>query len=176
MSVGRVARRYARAAFDIAVERGELDGWLADLRKLQSIFENPELARLLESPDLQFSQKEAIVSDATMRIDPLRRNLALLLVQNSRGSLIGEIVEEFVRLSNEFRGLVVAEITTAVPLDDAETRVITRQLETLTGRQIILHKQVDPSIIGGVVARIGDRLIDGSVVGRLAALRESLTR
>ncbi len=175
MNEGRIARRYARAVFDIAVASGDVDGWLRDLRSIQSFLGQADVSMLLENPAIPLAEKQAVVDQGLARLGQLQRNFVYVLIANGRVSQIDGIVAEFQRLVNDYRGVAVAEVTTAVPLDERETRVVAGQIEALLGKKVVLEKRVDPSILGGVVARIGDRLIDGSLAGQLAALRNQLS-
>jgi F-type H+-transporting ATPase subunit delta len=175
MNGGRVARRYARAAFDLAVSNGQEEEWLRDLRSIESILAQPELEGLLDNPSVPFSEKRGVVERALAGLDPLRRNFVYVLVEHGRTSAMSDIVEEFQRELNDYQGIAIAEVTTAVPLDEAESRAVARQLGQLVGKRIVLEKRVDPSILGGVIARIGDRLVDGSIAGQLEGLRRELS-
>ena len=95
MNGGRVARRYARAAFDLAVSAGQEEAWLRDLRAIESVLVQPELARLLDNPAVTFGEKQSVVERALEGLDPLRRNFAYVLVEHGRASAISEIVAEF---------------------------------------------------------------------------------
>jgi F-type H+-transporting ATPase subunit delta len=176
MNVGRVARRYASAVFGLAVERGEVDRWTGALHRIEERLGEADIAMLLENPSIPMDRKQEIVDRALPGLEQLPRNFAYVLVANGRASAIGAIVAEYERLVREHQGIAIAEVTTAVPLDDAESRSVARQLEALVGKRIVLERRVDPSILGGVVARIGDHLIDGSLAGQLAALRDQLAR
>jgi len=169
-----VARRYARAVFDIAREEHDLDGWLHDLRTIVAALDGPELRSLLDNPGVSFAEKRQIVEGTLSRLAPKRRNFVLLLIEARRTTLIDDILTAYVAELNAVRGIVTARVTTAVPLNGEETAVVTRRLEAITGQKVIATMAVDPTLVGGFVARIGDRLIDASVAGRLAALRASL--
>jgi F-type H+-transporting ATPase subunit delta len=174
---GATARRYAQAVFELAVERNALDRWLADLRTLEEYFGNRQLAFILSEPNVQFGRKEQIVRDLlATKVQGDVLGLALLLVERGFVSLAPRIRFEFERLYDEHLGQAHAEVTTATPLD-AETRErLRRDLAEITGKRILLHENVDPSILGGAVARVGDTLIDGSVRRRLALLRQQILR
>ncbi len=174
MNGGRVARRYARAVFDLAVARHELADWLRDVRLIQAFLDEPNVAALLESPTVPFDRKRDLVDQGLNGLPEPRRNFVYLLVEHGRVREIDSIAAELQRLAEEHEGIAVADVTTAVPLDDATSRGVIQRLERLTGKKIILKQHVDPSILGGVVARIGDHLIDGSVAVQLAALRAEL--
>jgi F-type H+-transporting ATPase subunit delta len=95
-------------------------------------------------------------------------------VEKGRIELAQQVRDEYQRLLDERRGIAQATVFTAVPLSDDERRAVAQRLQKLTGKEIVLDAQVDPDVLGGLVARIGDRLIDGSTRGRLLALRQSL--
>lgn len=170
------ARRHAQAAFEIALERKELEVWRGDLERLSEAVQDPLLFTFLESPRIRFNEKERILSQGLEGLNPLVMNLALLLVSRGRLGLVADMVLEYGRLVDEHRGIAHAEVTTAVPLESEEKDKLVRRLGVLVGREIVLTTRVAPAIIGGLVARVGDKLIDGSTKSRLLALRESLMR
>ena len=98
-------------------------------------------------------------------------NLARILVHRGRTALAAQIAEAFQELADAARGIAHAEVTTAVPLSEGEAKAVAEKLAEITGKQVVVQTRVDEGIIGGLVARIGDRLIDGSTRSRLAALR-----
>lgn len=170
-----VARRYARAIFEIAQEERDLDGWLQSLRTIRDVLQASELRALLENPNASLADKARIVELTLFpRLAPKPRNFVLVLVENRRTSLIDDILTAYEAEVNAARGVVAAQVTTAVPLSSEEAAAVSRRLENITGRRVQMTTVVDPSLIGGFVARIGDRMIDASVLGRLAALRTSL--
>lgn len=170
------ARRHAQAAFHIALERGELDIWRGDLEQISEAMKDPLLFAFLESPKIPFEEKASILSQCLGGINPLAMNLAFLLVAKGRLGMIDDMVLEYGRLLDEHRGIAHAEVATAVALDSEETDRLTNRLSDLIGKEILLTAKVDPSIIGGLIARVGDKLVDGSTKSRLFALRESLKR
>ncbi len=170
-----VARRYARALFELAIEQGQsIDDWLADLRVIASVFGDPNIRATLTEPGMSFDSKRSLIDSAMAQFEPLRRNLVYTLVGRGRIHLIDAIVREFQTLVHEHHGIVEATVTTAVPVSDEEAAHIAERLGKIVGKRIILDRVVDPSIIGGIVARIGDRLINGSIAGQLAVLRQQL--
>jgi ATP synthase F1 delta subunit len=172
---GAIARRYAEAVLAIAVEQNTLERWRADLRLIGEAFGNRQLAFVLREPKIRADRKELIVRDLlASRVQPDALNLALLLVRDGLVEIAPRLAQEFERLYNDYRGQAVAEVTTVTPLNDNERALIARKLQALTGKRILLEERVDPSILGGVVARVGDTLIDGSVRRRLALLRDQL--
>lgn len=176
MIKGAVGRRYARAIFDLASEAGALDQWMSDLNDMRGFLAEPTVAQVLQNPEISFEQKQKVISAGLLGMDSLRVNFLSLLVRKRRTDLIENIIAEFERLVNDQQGIAIADVTTAVPMDDTMTDLIAQKLSGLVGKKVMVRAAVDPEIIGGVVARIGDKLIDGSVVGRLAALRERLVQ
>lgn len=170
------ARRYAQAAFQIASEQGKLDAWGGDLRLAAQVLGEPQLRALLEAPQVPRAAKHAAVRQALARLDHLVINLALLLVDHGRVGLMGGIAQEFQVLVQRARGVVTAEVITAIPLADKEEEGVAAKLAGLTGKRVQLRTAVNPAILGGLVVRIGDKLIDGSLASRLTALRQQLAQ
>ncbi len=169
-------RRHAQAVFGIALEHEDLDTWRGDLRRISEAMKDPLLVAFLESPKIHFEQKTRILSQRLEGINPLAMNLVFLLVARGRLGISGDIAVEYERLLDEHRGLAHAEVTTAIPLDSEEKERLTHRLSDIIGKEIMLATKVEPSIIGGLIARVGDKLIDGSTRSRLRALRESLVK
>jgi F-type H+-transporting ATPase subunit delta len=168
------ARRHAQAVFQIALERGELDLWRGDLERISEAMKDPLVYAFLESPKIHFDEKARILSQSLEGINPLAMNLAYLLVARRRLGIAGDIVTEYQRLVDEHRGIAHAEVATAVPVDEVVKDKLAHRLGDLVGKEIVLSSRVDPSLIGGLMARVGDKLIDGSTKTRLLSLRQSL--
>jgi len=167
-------KRYAQAAFELAREKNELESWQVSLRKIAELVEDERLVALLESPKLPFVVKKGLLEERLGKINTLSLNLACLLISRGRLRLVNNISQEYDRLLDAYRGIEHAEVVTALPLDDEDKERVSRQLEEIMGRKVVVDAQVDPSIVGGLVARIGDTLIDGSIRNRLAALSKNL--
>jgi F-type H+-transporting ATPase subunit delta len=177
VSNGAVSRRYAGAVFEIAQEQGATDRWLDDLRTLGEYFDNRRLQFILREPKVRFERKEAIVRDLLgTKIQREALNLALVLVERGLVDLAPAIRDNYEKLYNDYRGQAVAQVTTAIPLDDDLRERITRQLHEITGKRILLQEHVDPAILGGAIARVGDTLIDGSLRHRFALLRDQIAQ
>lgn len=173
---GTAARRHAQAAFKIAQERNELDTWRADLERLSSAVSDRLLFAFLENPRVYQKQKLEVLNNILAGLNPLVLNLASLLVSRGRMRLLPDIVSEYGRMMDEHEGKVQAEITTAVSLETKGKDKVTHNLRKLMDRKVVLIENIDPSIIGGMRVRIGDKLIDGSTRAKLQALRWSLKR
>ncbi len=168
------ARRYAQAVFEIALERKELDKWQSDLRKIASLGKDAEVITLLQTPRLSFHDKAKLLAEKLRGINPLALNLVYLLVARDKLDVISGIAEEYETLLNEYRGIAEAEVTTVVPLTDDEKLNLKESIKAIVGKEIVLKTEVDPNLIGGIVVRVGGKLIDGSTRSRLLALKKEL--
>lgn len=169
------ARRYSEAVFDLASETGTADAWLRDLSAIASFVSEPEVAGLLASGKVPRDQKVRLLSAGLENaVGPLAWNLVRLLEQRGKTFLAPRILELVSERLDDQRGVANALVTTAVPLDDSERAAVTSRLSAITGKQVNITPVVDESIIGGIVARIGDELIDGSTKSRLVALKRRL--
>lgn len=169
------AKRYAQALFSLGKERDTLDAWQSDLALLSSLAENDQVATYLTNPSVAPERKLATLeSTFDAGVQPETRNLARLLIERHRTELIPEIREIFDNQVRADRGIVIADVTTAERLNDAEQELVRDKLHSLTGKTVQLATHVDPEIIGGIVIRIGDQVIDGSVRNKLEKMRARL--
>jgi F-type H+-transporting ATPase subunit delta len=174
---GAIARRYAEAAFELGVEQQSLDRWLNDLRTIADYLGARQLAFILSEPNIQFERKEQVVRDLLQdKVQKDALGLALLIVERQHVEGVKQVRDEFERLYDNYRGQAHAELTTAAPLDDDLREQVKADLQRVTGKRIILHERVDPTILGGAIARVGDTLIDGSVRRKLSLLRQQILR
>lgn len=167
-------KRYAQAAFELASERGELESWREGLKKMAELTTNEELMALLQDPRIPFDAKKTLLQKGLGDIHPLVFNLAVLLV--SKGILFRspDIFQQYNNLLDAHRGVERAKVTTALPLGAEEEEVVSRRLGEIVDRKVVIDGQVNPSIIGGFIARIGDTLIDGSIRQKLESLKKNL--
>lgn len=168
------AKRYAEAALLLARENRNEEAWSAGLRAISTLFGDPQARAVLESSRILLADKVKLVEGALAGVDPLVLNLARLLLRRGRTALGPQIAEAFQELLDDERGISHAVVTTAVPLSEEDTKAVAHRLSELTGRQVTVETRLDESLLGGLVARIGDRLIDGSTRSRLAALKRRL--
>lgn len=167
-------RRYADAAFEIAQRDGTVETWRRELDEAAAAATRGDLESVLANPAIPADQRVAAAERVFASLSGPVRNLVLLLVRRGRIEQLPRVAAEFRRLDDRRQGITHATATSAAPLDDTEIRAITARLEQMTGDRIVLETAVDPDILGGVVVRVGDRLIDGSVRGRLERLRNQL--
>lgn len=165
------ARRYAEAAFAIAERDASVETWLAALATAEQRLGEPQVARLLANPAIPYPDRAGLVAQLLDDVEGAPRNLALLLVRRNRAHQLADVAREFRRLHARREGVVEAHVTSAAPLTEAETAALAERLEGLTGGRVEMSVTTDAAILGGIQVRLGDRLIDGSVRGRLERLR-----
>jgi F-type H+-transporting ATPase subunit delta len=168
------ARRYAQAVFEMALEKKELERWQSDLQKIVSAVGDATFLAALESPKLKLDDKTRFLSERLGEINPLALNLVRLLITKAGIGMIGGIAGEYQRLLDGYHGIEPAEVITAIPLDDKDIKKLTENLGALIGKKVVLKSEVDPDVIGGIVARVGGKLLDGSTRSKLAALKREL--
>jgi F-type H+-transporting ATPase subunit delta len=168
------ARRYGEAAFQIAREGDTEERWSEGLALMAAIFSDSEMASLMQEARISSADKMGLAEKALEGVDPLVLNLARLLVHRGRTALAPQIAEAFQELVDAERGIAHALVTTAVPLSDDETKAVAEKLSEISDQQVVVETQVDERVIGGLVARIGDKLIDGSTRSQLMALKRRL--
>jgi F-type H+-transporting ATPase subunit delta len=170
------ARRYAEAAFEIAQRDDSMAAWLAALDVAEARFADPDATRLLANPAIPTEARERVLDRILGGlVSGPPRNLMALLVRRGRFELLPAVGAEFRRLYRLREGIVEAFVTSAAPIDPSEVRALEERLAATAGARIELSLRVDPALIGGLQVRLGDRLIDGSVRGRLERLRASLS-
>lgn len=168
------ARRYAQAVFGIARERKELDRWQSDLNEVAALSGDATVMALMESPKVPFEAKAKLLSGQLGDIEPLALNLVYLLVTRGRLGMLGDIAYEYRLLLDDYRGIERAEVTTAIALDDRDKKKLEEQLGAVVGKKVVVETKVDSSLIGGIVARLGGKLLDGSTISKLMAMKKVL--
>jgi F-type H+-transporting ATPase subunit delta len=172
------ANRYARALLDVAVkEHANLDQLEADLAQFADLFTAyPALAKVLLNPAVPVPRKRAAVKELTAhaKTAPILAKLLALLAERDRLVLLPDLVAAFRERLMDYRHVVRAEVTTAEALDEPRRQAIQRSLASVTGRTVTVSTKVDPSIIGGLVARVGSTVYDASVTRQLQRMREQL--
>lgn len=176
MPTSASARRYAQAAFEIALEKGDPDGWLDDLTLIARSLEERDFSELLDAPQVSAAQKISIIGDALGgSVGELPLNLLSLLASRNAATSMPAVVERYQQLLDAHRGIERAEVVSAVPLDDRQLKKIAELLKTMVeSKEVRLTSRVEPQILGGLVARVGDRLIDGSTLTRLRTMEREL--
>ncbi len=172
-----LGRRYAKALLDLARERGEVDPVLRDVGALYEAWrESSELREVLQHPIIPKPALKAVMGALMQRLEStqLVRNTVNLLADKGRLGELDQVLKAMDELAEAETGRVRVEVTSAKPLSDAYYERLTEKLKRVTDREVVLVKKEDPSLIGGVVTRIGDQVFDGSLNNRLSELRETL--
>jgi F-type H+-transporting ATPase subunit delta len=166
---GAVGKRYARALFEVAKERGLIDKIEAELKEIAGAVEqNAELSKILMHPHISAEAKKELVKELFQaHIAAETQNFLDVLIENGRESDLAGIVSSYVKLANEERGIADAVVTTAKPLSEEEQAQLAEKFGKLINKQLRIQTVVDPSILGGVIVQIGDRLYDGSIKSKL---------
>jgi F-type H+-transporting ATPase subunit delta len=160
---------------EIAVRDGTVEEWLGSLDAATEALSDPTITRALANPALPFAgRSEAARQLLDKAVGDMPRNLVQLLIRRGRIEQLPAVTREFRRLRDRREGIVHATVTSAAPLTDDELVAIRERLAAIAGGRVELELAVDPQLLGGVTVRIGDRLIDGSVRGRLEQLRARL--
>ena len=172
--VSGLAERYAAALFDLADERHALDAAAGDLRELRTMLqESGDLMRLLRSPVLSREAQGKAVATLAERagLTDLTRDFLGVVARNRRLFAVPEMIEAYLRQLAERRGEVTALVTVAQPLDEARQTALTEQLRRAVGARVTIDIRVDPALLGGMIVRVGSRMVDASLSSRLQRLR-----
>jgi F-type H+-transporting ATPase subunit delta len=172
---GSAARRYAEAAFEVAGRDRTYERWRDELSLAAQVIGAPEVARIVGSKNVPLVDREALIQRALgTQVQPQVLNLIRLFLRRDKLDLLPAVAIEFKSLLNRRQGIVQALVTSASPLTAQEDAAVRDKVTRLAGAEVDLSTRVDPALIGGLTVRIGDRLIDASVRGRLERLREDL--
>jgi F-type H+-transporting ATPase subunit delta len=172
--VSGLAERYAVALFDLADERKALDAVAGDLQSLRALLrESADLRRLIRSPVLsRDAQGKGITALAeTAQLSPLTRNFLGLLAHNRRLFALPEMIQSYLSRLAEKRGEVTAHVATAQDLSPQQRDAVGEQLRKAVGRKVAVDIEVDPSLLGGIVVRVGSRMVDASLKSKLHRLQ-----
>lgn len=170
-----LARPYAKAVFEFAVEKNSLDGWASMLGLAAAVVADEDMARVLSSPALTSEQQASLVIDVCGdRINDKARNLVNTLAENKRLPLLPQILAVFLELKAKKQKSMNVEVTTAFELDETIKQKLAQILGQKFECEVAVNSAIDKSLLGGVVIRTGDLVIDGSVRGRLAKLAEAM--
>lgn len=176
MQTSTVARSYAEALFALGEKHGAHDELAAGLNTLVSLLDSDRTIRtFLETPKIDVRRKQRALRGALeAQAAPLFMNFVLVVLQKRRQRLFRDIAREYGRLLDEKMNRIHAQVTLAHEPDEATEGTITRELERITGRSVVPHVHVNPEILGGIIVRYGDRVMDGSLRRRLRDLRHRL--
>ncbi len=176
-----VARRYARALFALGQKKGEkeLRAYGEDLNKIVDTLEaSPKLARIFKNPIFNTSEKKGLLNQLMSKLKcvPVVSNFCYLLADKGRLDCLPEIQVYYARLLDEFEGIVRGEIVTAIKLADNMKQDIVGKLEKQSGLKVVLDYSVDQNILGGLMLKVGDKVLDASIRAQLQILKENIKR
>ena len=174
-----VGARYAQALFDLATDGGEVAAVEADLKSLKAMRESSsDLRIMLNSPNFKAADKGRALAGiaAAANLSATTRKFLGLLSANGRAKALPSVITSFELLAARARGAIAAEVTTAIPLSDAQAKALAAALRTALGKDPEIETRVDPAILGGVKVRVGSRLFDASLKSRLDSLKFALKR
>jgi len=177
MSVQMIARRYASALADVILERGEAKEVQHELQQWEEVLQsNAALQEVFRNPTIALDQKRAVLSKLIDRAKPrpTTTNFLKVLLQNQRLTEISEINQKLAEILDERAGMVAATVTTARPVPGDIQRNLEQRLTAVTQKKVRLNFQQDPDLIGGLVARIGSTVFDGSVRNQLQQIKERM--
>jgi F-type H+-transporting ATPase subunit delta len=177
MIPGSIARRYAKALFSLAVEKGRIEPWNDSLLALgRAIDTSSELREVLQNPAYPREDRSAVVARLAqaLALDVEPASLLQLLGDRNRLGGLSAIVAAFRELADTELGRLRAKVTSAVPLDDASVDEIAEKLSAATQKKVLVERAIDPDIIGGIVAQVGSVVYDGSIRTQLEDLRRTL--
>lgn len=177
MSFESIAQRYAQALFDLGVEQSCVPRICQQVAQFAELYAgSDQLKTVLDNPLIPEENREKIVGEIGTRLgfSTVVTSTIRLLIRRNRVMLITTISEQLALMRDESEGVVRASVVSAAPLSDSVAKRLECELEAMTGKRVVMTHNVDPSLIAGIVTRIGDTVIDGSVRSRLEALREEL--
>lgn len=176
MLITQLAKRYATALFEVALEEKQLDAFGAQLADLyEAISDHPELEQFINNPRVKKEVKKELVQKLfEKQLSPIVYNFLRLLIDKRRENILQGVLAEYKNLANAAQNIVPAEVTVARPLARPQEAKLIEKLEAITGKSVVIETKVDQSIMGGVIVRIGDKLIDGSVACQLKTLQKQL--
>ena len=177
MIPGVIAKRYATALLELGTETGQLDQLVDELQKLSDAYKgSSDLRAAFADPLVAPTAKKAIMGEVAARVgaSATTKNAVGLLLDRRRIAALPAIAARLREMADLKRGILRAEVLTAMPLPEEYFTQLQAQLERVTGRRIALDRKLDPTLICGVVARVGDTVYDGSLLARLRQLKESM--
>ena len=176
MKVDPITSAYADSLFRLASAEGVADRVENELHEFERLYEqNNELKEFIHNPHVQSQgKKDALAEILKSKISGILLNHMYLVIDQDRGRLFSKIAEEYYRLVSETRAKVTAEVTTAFPVTDGMLDDLAKELRRITKKDVHLRTRVDESIIGGVIVKVGDKVLDGSVRRKLSQLKKQM--
>ncbi len=177
MASGVEVKNMAKALFEIALKSNDLVGWLKELRLLSDLAGDPSVSAMLQDGNLSFAEKARSLKDRAGSLNDEILNLVSMLLEKGRLAELDDISIEYQRLLDSYHGVEgaeIVEVTTAISLDDEYKLGLGKRLAEIIGKPVVIKAAVDPGLLGGIIIRVGDKLIDGSIRHKLATLNKEL--
>lgn len=173
-----VSKTYASALFEVAIENNQLDQFREELNFVLDTFEKyPEFYRFYVTPQISKEEKKQVLQEVfkgRLSIEVL--NFFKIILDKRRTNDLNGIVKKYIQLVNAHQSIIEGIVITAIPLKNEDKMRLEKKLSTMTNKKIQLKNEVDPSIIGGILVRIGDKVIDGTIQSRLNELQKDLAQ
>jgi len=176
MKVDPIVSAYAESLFRVASAEGVADRVEEDLHDFERMYQqNYELKEFIHNPRVRVEgKKDAMAELLASKMSRILLNHLYLVIDQDRGRMLSRIAEEYYRLANESRAKVTAEVITALPVTDGMLDDLAKELRRITKKDVHLRTRVDESIIGGVIVRVGDKVLDGSIRRKLSQLKKQM--
>ncbi len=176
MYQSRITRRYAKALFELANEKNQFTKVTQDLNTIQEVcLQSKDFTRVLDSPVIPEKEKKQVISQLFRgRLHPLSFNFLELLLEKNRESFLPGIIKHFKKLADESQGIIRGDLRTAYPFDKEQMSALKKRLDRITGKNVILHQNINPELLGGFMVRLNDTVIDTSIKNQLLKMRENL--
>lgn len=173
-----VAKNYARAMFELSIEANTVEETGEELQKIKEIFSSDEdIVKFFVTPLVTKKEKLEILSKAFEgKVTKNTENLLKVVIENGRASQIMEILDQYRKMELDYLGIEEAVAITTQPLSEAQRESLVANLEKTTGKKIILVNQIDESILGGILVKVGEQELDGTVLGKLNGLKQALIK
>lgn len=173
-----VSKTYSEALFEVALEENKVDMFLDEMNFVNETFKmHPEFFELFKTPLVKGDEKKKIIEEVFGdKISNEMNNFLKIIIDKRRGHFIDQIKWEYEKAVNKHKGIVRATAITAVPLSDKDKTILQNKLSTITGKTVKLSNEIDKTVIGGILIKIGDKVIDGTIKSRLEEMKESLSQ
>lgn len=173
-----VAKTYAGALFEVALEEKSIDKYLEEINFIvDSCKKNPQFYQILNTPEIKNDEKKKVIDKVFgKKINKLIINFIKILIDKRRIKNLYLIAEKFESIVTDYKGIVKVTAVTAMPLDKDDIKKLKKRLALATGKEIKLDNQIDKDLIGGILIKLGDKVIDGTVKGKLEELEKKLTQ
>lgn len=177
MEAGSISKRYARALLELAQPEGKVDAVLAELESFEKLLKTSSmLSVVMTNPSVSSEQRVSVLRDvlAVVKYSTLTNRFLLLVAQKRRMPVFEDILREFRNSCDEMKGIVRVTVTSATNIPADLEKQLVGQIETMTKKKVVLTKEVNPALLGGIMTRVGGLLIDGSLSTQLSRLKSSL--